>query len=192
MSVTTVSQASAMAAPLVRIVYFVELQFSSATVYLSTLNQPVTWGGNTWQGLGSLSTISQVSESDSLTTSPVNFSLNVAQAEWLALAVGAVETYRGLPAIMYFCPLDTSFQLIDTPVKCWTGVMDMMSIDANGAEGTITLKCETSAFGLKRASSFRMNAAQQRSIYPTDSGFDYVNDLINNPAVWLSKLFQSV
>lgn len=124
-------------------------------------------------------------ESKSLT-----FALNVAQNSILALAVGDVEQYRGRNIKMYFCPLDESFQLVGIPMVCWRGIMDTMGISVEGEEGGITLKCETSAYGLKRQPGLRLNAAQQKSRYPTDTRLDYLTDLIANPQIWLSKKFQ--
>lgn len=187
---TTTEQVAELAKPVTRTVYFVEFRFSTGTARLSTMNQPITWGGQEWAGVGTIGTISAVEESDSLTSRPMNFTINAAQPSWMALAVGAVEAYRGRAAKVYMCPLNESFQLVGAPVLCWSGVMDMVSVDINGEQGSITLKCETSAYGLKRRPAFRLNAAQQKKEHPTDTGFDYLNDLISNPAVWLSKLFQ--
>jgi hypothetical protein len=187
---TTTPQGAALAAPVARVAYFVEFDFAGNTSRMSTLGQTITWGGYDWLGVGTLGSISEVSESDSLTTSSVTFTLNAAQQSWLALAVGPVETYRGRTAKMYFCPLDASFNLIDIPVQCWSGVMDMVTVGVDGEAGQITLKCETSAYGLKRANSFRINAAQQKAYHPTDTGLDYLSDLISNPVVWLTVKFQ--
>jgi hypothetical protein len=187
----TTNQTNAIDAAVVRTAYFVEFQFRDGTQYLSTLNIPVTWGGNTWSGLGTIGTISAISESESLNATSVNFTINAAQPSWLALATGDVQEYRGLPAKMFFCPLDSGFNLIDTPVQCWAGVMDMVTIGITGDQAGITLKCETSAYGLKRANSYRMNAAQQKQTYPTDTGFDYQENLITNPAVWLTVAFMA-
>lgn len=188
---TTAAQNAELAKPLVRIVYFVEFQFAASTSRLSTANFPITWGGFEWSGVGSIGTIGSVQESDGLESRPLNFTINNAQPTWIALAVGDVETYRGRPAKLYMCPLDEAFQMVDTPVLCWTGIMDMVDVNYQGDGGTITLKCETSAFGLKRRPSLRLNAAQQRKAFPSDSGLDYLTDLIANPQVWLSKAFQA-
>jgi hypothetical protein len=189
LSVTT-NQSAAISAAVVRTAYFVQFNFKDGTQYLSTLNVPVSWGGQTWAGVGTLGTISGITESESLTATALNFTINAAQPSWLALATGDVQEYRGLPAKMFFCPLDASFNLIDTPVQCWSGVMDMVTIGVTGDQSMITLKCETSAYGLKRANSYRLNAAQQKQKFPTDTGFDYQANLITNPAVWLTVAFQ--
>ena len=185
------SQQTALEQPVVRKVYFVELQFAIETSYLCTMGQTITWDGHDWLGLGALGSISQAEESDGLTSKPLNFTINSAQLAWLSLAVGDVEEYRGLPAKMYMCPLDAGFVLIDTPVLCWSGTMDTVAAGVNeSGEGQITLKCETAAFGLKRKSSLRMNAAQHKKKYPSDTAFDYLTTLIGEPQTWLSVAFQ--
>jgi hypothetical protein len=187
---TTTAQNAELAKPVTRTVYFVEFQFAASTSRLSTANFPLTWGGFEWSGVGAIGSIGAIEESDGLESHPLNFSINAAQPAWVALALGSVEAYRGRPAKMYMCPLDEAFQLVDTPEQCWSGQMDMVTTGINGDEGSITLKCETSAYGLKRRPSLRLNAAQQKKEHPTDTGLDYLNDLIANPQVWLSKRFQ--
>jgi hypothetical protein len=147
---------------------------------------------HTWTGLGTVIGMDAIEESDSLDAKALSFSLNHAQPSWLALSVGPVEDYRGLPAKLYFCPLDEGFQLVDTPELCWRGIMDTVTVGLEGEEGKITLKCETSAYALKRSASLRYNAAQQKNKYPADTGLDYLTDLIANPQLWLSKKFQQI
>jgi hypothetical protein len=173
-----------------RAVYFVQLEFASSTQYLCTANITLTWGGHDWLGFGTVGGISPIEESEGVESRALTFTLNVAQQSVLALAVGSVEEYRGRVAKMYFCPLDESFQLVGTPQLCWRGIMDLMAIGVDGEEGKITLKCETSAYSLKKQPNLRLNAAQHKKRYPNDTGFDYLNDLIANPAVWLTKAFQ--
>lgn len=183
--------------PVTRFAYFVEFQFLSGTIYLSSLGQTVNWGGRDWLGLGALGNITAIDESLGTSSSALTFTLNVAKIEWLALATGNTNEYRGRDAKLYFCPVNEQFQLVDTPIICWRGTMDTQQVGIDGvqgdASGSIALKCETSAYGLKRKSSLRLNAAQQKQKYPTDLGFDYLTDLIANPDnnLWLTKRFQS-
>lgn len=190
----TPDQQAALEKPLVREVYFVEFHFQSGIQRACNMNQTITWGGHQWLGLGAIGGISAVEESDSLESKPLNFTLNAADLSWLAIAVGPVEEYQGRPAKMYFSPLNESYQLIDEPVLCWSGIMDMvtagMDQDGEEATGQIVLKCEGTAYGLKRSPALRMNDAQQRARHPNDRGFEYLNDLIANPQLWMSKKFQ--
>lgn len=191
MTVST-DQQTALEKAVVPIAYFVSLDFATGMLRLSNFNQSVDWGGNTWVGLGALGSISDVEESDGMESKSLNFTLNLADVAMKSLAVGTVEDYRGRAAKLYMTPLTENFALIDTPVLCWSGYMDLMSVGIDGSEGQITLKCENSVYSLKRLPALRMNAAQQRAKYPTDSGFDYLNGLASNPPVWLSRNFQSV
>ena len=192
MGILDANQQTELEKPVTRVVYFVELQLSTGTQRISTFNQPITWGGNTWSGFGQLVNMSQVQEEEGSEAKNINLTIVAAESSWLALAIGPVEAYRGRPVKIYMCPLDTSFQLVGTPVQVWRGTMDtvVVSIDENG-EGGVNVKCETSAFSLKRRPVFRVNAAQQKQKYQTDTGFDYLTDLIANPQLWLSKKFQA-
>lgn len=193
----TAGQQTELEKPVTRFAYFAEFSFLSATVYVSSLGQTVTWGGHDWIGLGAIGGISPIEESQGTAASALTFVLNIAQIEWLTLAIGSTSEYRGRDAKLYFCPLDEQFRLIDTPVACWRGTMDTMVSTVEGkrgeSTGKISLKCETSAYGLKRKASLRINAAQQRQRYPNDSGLDYLTDLLGNPDsnIWLSKRFQT-
>jgi hypothetical protein len=129
-------------------------------------------------------------EADDLSARSVDFTLNAADPSWLALAAGAVESYAGRKAKMYRVPLNDQFQMVGEPERCWSGVMDMLTMGIEGESGSIVLKCETGAFSLKRGSTLRMNAAQQKQRYPEDTGFDRLAGLIASPALWLSKKYQ--
>jgi hypothetical protein len=185
---TTAAQNAELAKPVARVVYFVEFQFATSTARLCNSNMDLGWGGYMWSGVGTLGEISQIEETDGLESRPLNFTINSAQQAWLSLALGPDEEYRGRPAKVYMCPLDENFIMVGNPEQCWSGLMDMLSVDFASAK--ITLKCETSAYGLKRRPTFRLNAAQHKAKNPTDTGLDYLNDLISNPAVWLSTNFQ--
>lgn len=199
-------QQSELEKPVTRFVYFAAFSFLSATTRVCSLNQTVTWGGYDWLGMGSVGGISAIEESQGTAAPSLSFRLNLAQVAWLTIAVDDVSEYRGRDAVLYFAPLTESFQLtmtdelVDTPVVCWRGTMDTMVSGITGsrgeATGQITLKCETSAHGLKRRPTLRMNAAQQKQRMAAqglseDKGFDYLNDLIGSPAKWLSIKFQS-
>lgn len=191
------SQQTELEKPVTRYAYFVEMFFLSGTVRLSSLGQPITWGGYEWAGFGSIGNVTSINEEQGTSASSLTFTLNIAQPVYLALAAGNTSDFRGRDAKLYFCPLDEQFRLIDTPVICWRGTMDTMTASVDGergeSTGAISLKCETSAYGLKRKPALRLNAAQQKQRYPNDTGFDYLTDLLGNPdaSIWLSKRFQS-
>lgn len=186
------NQQAALEQPVARVVYFVRMDFASGSQYVCSANQTIAWDGHDWLGMGVLGSISPVEESDGLEPKALSFVLNVAQPEWLTVAIGAVEEYRGRDIVMWFCPLDESFVMVGEPVVCWRGIMDVVTVGIDGEEGQIALKAETSAYGLKRQPALRLNAAQQKQKYPSDTGLDYLQSLIAQPALWLSKRFQQI
>jgi hypothetical protein len=186
------TQQDAVEAAVARYLYFVQFDFLSDTVYLCSANQTVTWNNHDWIGMGAISQIDAFEENVGMTPTKLNFTLALADASLLSISMGSVNEYRGRAAKMYFCPLDEQFRIIDTPQICWRGIMDTMSVGVDKEIGTAVMKCETSAFGLKRRPLLRMNKAQQSQRYPNDTGFNYLTSLIANPQIWLSKKFQSI
>lgn len=173
-----------------RVIYFAEFDFVGGVVRLNSSNSNVEWGGYTWQGLGSLGSISQVEETDSTEAKSLTFTLNCAESSWVALAIGSDLVYRGRAAKLYFSPLAENYTMIGTPVLCWKGVMDLMAMSIDGDTGNISLRCESSMFGLKRGDPIRLNAAQHKRTYPTDRGLDYLISVQSDPVTWLSARFQ--
>lgn len=192
MTLLSVDQQAATEKAVARVAYFLELQFSGGTSRLTNFNQTYTWGGYDWSGLGQVLSLGAVSEGESAEARPITVSITAAQAEWLAVAIGPVEEYRGRTAKLYMAPLDDGYKIIGTPVLAWRGTMDAVTIGIDGNEGGVEIKCETSANALRRRPVIRMNPAQHKRIYPTETGFDYLTSLIANPQLWLSKRFQAV
>ena len=170
--------------------FFVEMQFVSGTQRLCNFNQNFDWGGFTWNSLGGAGSIGEIRSTEKVEPAPVTLSLSVAQAEWLALSVGAVEDYRGRTVKIYQCPLTEQYQLIDTPMLAWEGDMDLIAISVEGEAGSVTMRCEPAAKRLRRRNALRVNAQQQRQRYPYDAGFDFQAQLLASPVTWLSTTFQ--
>lgn len=190
MTVLSAPQQTELEKPVTRVIYFVEFQFSGGTQRISTFNQPIDWGGYTWSGLGQLVDISNVEEQEGTDPNAITINL-ISRSDWLAVAIGPVEEYRGLPALIYMAPMDETFVLVGTPALAWRGAMDTVFIGISGKDGNVQIKCETAAYQFKRRPTYRLNAAQHKKVYPNDTGFDYLNNLIANPQLWLSKRFQS-
>lgn len=194
MGVLNADQQAANERPHIKYAYFIELFFQSGTSRISTLNVPCEWGGYEWMGFGAVGDISPIERNQGTAASSMTFTLNLASVDWLALATGPVEQYRGRDAKMYFCPLTDTLQLVGTPKPCWRGTMDTMPSGVSGSRdnpvGSISLVCETSAYGLKRPTGMRLNAAQQKLKYPNDTAFDHLVNLIGKPIPWLSIRFQ--
>jgi hypothetical protein len=184
------TQQSELERPAPKVVYLMELQFVGTPQYLSTWNRNFTWDSRLWVGLGGLVSIGRITESESVTSSALSFNLNAADLAWISLAVGNDAIYRNRLALLYMCPIGDDGSLVDTPQLCWRGRMDAVVVGVNGSTGSISVKCETAAYAFKRRPTLRINAVQHRKVYPTDTGLDYLTDLLAKPQTWLSKRFQ--
>lgn len=189
---TTALQQTALEKPSVPLAYFCEFQFRDGIVRVSNFTQTFNWNGFDWAGLGAVGGISEVVESSSRGAAALNFTLNISDPSILALAIGPAEQYRGRRARMWMCPLNENYQLIDTPVLCWRGLMEDMSMGVDKNKGSIQLKCETVPAGMRKALSLRLNSAQQKKRHLTDTGFDKLNEITSGRFTWLSKRFQQI
>ncbi len=72
--------------------------------------------------------------------------------------------------------------------------MDTMQCSVTGKPpetvGSVSLKCETSAYGLKRRNPLRLNAAQQKQQYPADTSLDRMNRMLTSEFPWISVKYQ--
>lgn len=169
---------------------FADGSFASTPIRISTWNHDLTWGGYTWQGFGNLVSVANVKDSEKLETSSIDLNLNAANTTILSLSLAAPERYRGRNVILYMCPI-TNGVLVDTPIQFWSGTMDTMAVAYEADGGNVTLRVTPTSARLARASGLRMNHEQHKLAYPTELGFQYLNDLISHPQVWLSKKFQA-
>lgn len=175
------------------IAVFLYLDFSGGIIRVSTWNHDLVWGSNTWTGLGKFVSISDAKESEKIETQPIDINLSIADSAILALAIGEAESYRGRAAYAYMCPMEDG-ALIGTPIQCWSGTMDIVTV-SYGADGggAISLRAKPTSDRLSRPSTFRVNhQLQQQLVLSTDLGFEYQEDLIANPQLWLSRKFQTV
>lgn len=179
--------------------WLIDLDFSGGMVYVTTAPVNVPYGGNTYIGLGNLATVSQVGESEDTSAEKITLGLSLANGAMLAAVMGDASTYRGRAAVLRLQLFSETFAPIGTPVKRWSGYMDPARItrgrsgDAGAPTGRIEIPCTRS--GMARARNYqglRHTHAQQQQRYPGDLGLQYMQDLIEKPALWLSKRFQEI
>lgn len=178
--------------------WLVELDFSTGIVRGTTAPIDVTASGNTYTGLGSFLSVGPVRESEDSAADRITISIPVVNSAMLAATLGDAGTYRGRAARLYLQLFDEAFVPVGPRVARWSGYMEPVRItrspaglgDGN-ASGTIELPCQRA--GMARARNYqglRITHAQQQARYPGDLGLQYMQALIEQPALWLSKRFQ--
>lgn len=176
--------------------WLVQMDFATpGTQYLTTAPLNVVVGGKTYVGLSQLLTIANVQESESGSTDKLALRVPVVNAALLAATMGSIENYRGRAVRLYLQVFSAAFVPVGAPKLRWSGYMQPVKIsrtrDANGKQGgTIEMPCTRAGSDRSRnALGARLTDAQQKQAYPGDQGCEYIQPLMEQPALWLSKKF---
>jgi hypothetical protein len=178
--------------------WLVTLSFTTGTVRYTTAPVDVTSGGNTYTGLGNLTDVTPIGESENSSAERVALSLSIVNAGMLAAVMGDPTTYKGKAVTLMLQLLDETFQPAGAAIARWQGYMDKVVVsrtaspaEGGGSSGKIELQCTRAGMARARlATGLRLTAAQLQARYPGDLGLDYVQTLVEQPSLWLSKRFQ--
>lgn len=179
--------------------WLVELDFQAATVYLTTAPVNVVAGGHTYTGIGSQLAVSGVAESEDASGERITLSVPVVDVGMLAAVLGPASTYRGRAVRLSLQLFDATFAPVGSPVPRWAGYMEPVKVSRkagtpeDGGAGTGRIEMPCNRAGMARARNYqglRHTHAQQQLRFAGDRGFEYMQALIESPALWLSKKFQ--
>lgn len=185
---------TASAAPAVGVLYLVEMDFASGTMFLTNWPTNVTIGAQLYTGLGNLGSISEIKESEDGQTQTVTLELSQVNAANLSLGLGSVSNYQGRAVRIYTALTDVNLAVTGSPVLRFAGWMNVVKIKRDGDNaGRISMVCATGGYDVRRnPAGLRMNDSQHQARFPGELGFQYVADLIGQPTLWISKRFQTV
>ena len=132
--------ANALGLPVVRLALFASLQFATDTVYVWSGLGPRTWGGMTFQGVGSFGEMSEISEDSTVEAHNVVVSLSGIPSDLVSEVL--FETRVLGDAKIWVALYDANLALIETPLLSYQGKMDApeMSDDAKTCTCTISLE----------------------------------------------------
>lgn len=182
----------------VGVAWLVELDFTGGMLRLTTAPVSITVGADTYTGLGALLGVGSINESEDANAERVNLTLGIVDTGMLAAVMGDASTYRGRPVRIYLHLLTGDYVPVGSKILRWAGYMEPVRItrsraEAGGATGRIELPCSRAGFFKARNyAGLRHTHAQQLQRYPGDLGLQYMQDLLEKPALWLSKRFQEV
>ena len=189
----------------VDIFFAIELFFDTSTLRFWSGLGEVEIAGNTYVGSGSLIQISSVDESLDISAKGATLTLSGLPSDLLALALA--EPYQGRKCRIYFGIRDNapsflqqedgdyvlteSEAFIDlqpeaAPVmaEIFTGYIDQMNIDEGPETSTIAVYVESRLIDLQRPRELRYTSESQKSRFPNDRGFDFVEDLQAKKFQW--------
>lgn len=183
--------------------WLVMLDFSPTPAYLTTAAVNVTVGEGeeaiVYTGVGAQLAVSSVSESEDAGAERITLSVPVVDATMLAAVLGPASTYRGRRVRLSLQLFDENLAPVGAPVPRWAGYMEPVRVSRKagtpeeGAAGSGRIEMPCQRAGMARARNYqglRHTHAQQLLRYPGDMGLQYMQALIESPALWLSKRFQ--
>ena len=184
--------------------FAVELQFDGANTLRMWTGQGtlVLQDGTEWVGLGTLLNISSIEETSEMAVKGASITLTGVPSSVLSLALS--QPYQGRVCNIYFGTFSTgailqeggSYILLQDGSKInlqegsagfnqvFSGYMDQMNIQENADTSTIELLVENKLVDLERARVARFTSGYQKSIYPSDLGLDFLEDLQDKQISW--------
>lgn len=173
---------AAIAAPVVRPVLFVELDFLSGPVRLWGGIGDFSWDGKVWVGRGDLLGIGEIEEASDGTATSLTGVLRGVASE-LTGAVYA-DQWQGRTATAWLGVFDEDFELIEEPVQIRSGIMDHLADREDAESTTFSLVVETPALDQGNNRSWRLTHEIQQQFYPGDDFLQYTVALQKTPLRW--------
>jgi hypothetical protein len=169
--------------PVVAPAFFFKAQFDSGSVLAWSGYGDISWGGDTYLGIGDFGGVDKVDETSDVRANGVTLTLSGIPSQLLAIAL--TEPYQGRPCTLFLGALNlTSGAIIGTPYPLISGRMDVMTIEEGATTGTITLTVENRLIELFRTKERRYTHEDQQIDFPGDLGLEYVAGLQEKPINW--------
>lgn len=175
--------ATAITQPVVAPVFLFKAEFDAGDVLAWTGYGDLSFGGDTYLGVGDFGGVDKVDESSEVRANGATISLSGIPSSLLAIALA--EPYQGRPCTLFLGALNlTTGALIDTPYPILSARMDVMTIEEGAETGTINLTVENRLIELYRAKERRYTHEDQINEYAGDLGLEYVAGLQEKPLNW--------
>ena len=151
-------------------VAFADFDFPTGRVRYCDHYGDMSWGGNTWQGIGLLGDLGAIEENLEVVALPVEATLNVTQLDAALVSSVMADRYQGKAAVFYLGWLADSGALVDTPETLWAGRLDNHDFDVANMKLKVT--CEYRL--RKEPASARMTDEDQRQRFSGDKFFERI------------------
>jgi hypothetical protein len=177
----------------------IEFLLDSGPVRLWSGYGETVYAGKTFHGAGDLLSISAIEETADLSAKGISASINGLDAALIDKALS--EPYQGRECNLYMVLGNNGFlqkqdddyllqeasdkiALEDGLLELFSGEIDVMAIQLSGETCNINVTAESIMIRLKRPAVLRLTDEDQRSRYPDDLGFKYIESLQDRELLW--------
>jgi hypothetical protein len=163
-------------------VIFAKLEFDDGTVNVHTELGDITWGGDTYTGVGKIGSIGTAEEVSDLSLTNIALGLSGLPTDLVSAFFN--QKYKGRRATIYLGYLSlTTRVLVDTPTILYRGIMDKPDF-VRGKTFSITLTIANRFAKWNSAVVRRYNNADQQNRYPGDKGLEFIERNTNKTLIW--------
>lgn len=160
-----------------RIVYFVELYFSTIE-RATTWGRNITWGGNTYLAGGNLLTLPDIEESVGIQSGSASIVLSGVNQSSIAIAL--TENFIDRRVVIMRGFIDVNDQIIIDPVIQFDGRIDSWSLaeDVDNGTSTITWVAASHWIDFERTSGRTTNDKEHQVLFPGDKFFEFSGETV--------------
>lgn len=159
---------------------WVEVQLDGSTLRYWNGEKNITWNGQTWIGNGLFKDVGELSES---IDSESGFSIDFAGESTALISTILNNVMRGKTGKVFFGFVSASNAVIATPIE-FNGRLDSVEFKHAPDEANVRLNYDGDSVRMNDAKEFRYNAETQKIFYPSDLGFEFMEQLENYEGVW--------
>lgn len=179
----TSAMLAAITDPSVRPAFFLYTEaFSSGPVRVWTGWGTITWGGNTWQGIGDLGTISTIEEGTDIEARGLTVQMTGFDTSILGKVLDEFQKQKD--CYLYVGFFDTSNNLIADPAVAFAGSMDDPRCAADAKQAILTINIESPLLDMNVGVERRYTHTDQQIDYPGDMGFEFVDAIQERTIYW--------
>ena len=178
----TSAMQTAVAANVLRPILLCELSFSSGYVRAWSGIGTLSWGGNSFLGVGKFGGFSDSPEAADIRSTSVSLSLSGIPSDLISLVLG--DSYQGRSAKVWFGLVDSSMNIIADPILIFGGNMDTVQIQDTGSTSTLSITAENQLVDLHNPRERRFTDQDQQYLYPGDLGLQYIAQIQNKTLNW--------
>jgi hypothetical protein len=161
---------------------FFEGEFSGSTLRMWTGFGPITWNGQTWEGVGNLVGVTAIEESNEVRARGVRVALAGVPSSMVSLALGNVR--QNMPGRIWLGFLDSAGAVVADPFLAFEGRCDVAAVEDGPETATVTVSYEDELIDLERSRERRFTHEDQQIDYAGDLGFAFVTAIQDAEIVW--------
>lgn len=178
-------QTETLAASLVP-VFFAEMVWSGSTVRLWTGIGDITWGGNTWNGVGTFASLSEIRETADLYAAGFVLGLSGIPSDIVSKVY--TEKHRGRAVTVYMGALNKStLALVADPDVIQSGFMESVSDTDDGQTASVSVRCESEGFHANQLRERRYTEHDQKQLHGDDWAMRHIAESFTKASDWGTK-----